>query len=170
MTQYRAKTLRACEILLTSSMFFVFARGNRKEAAVAAAESDKAVTGLLQARPGKIHRRDANGVWNPGADALALRSWLWFVIAVLLGVGMLLVLPGVRAGDPYLPIAFSLVPAVPSALFASRQLGHLLAQRALRTGAAEPSTLAWIGHWLSGGAVLILTVALWALWATVLAL
>ncbi|MCX5401568.1 hypothetical protein [Streptomyces sp. NBC_00102] len=109
-------------------------------------------------------------MWNPGAAALALRSWFWFVVAALLGVGMLLLLLSIPAGDPYLPVALSLIPAVPSALFVSRQLSHLLAQRALRTGMAGPRTLAWVGRWLSGGAVLVLALALWALWATILVL
>ncbi|MFF7364608.1 hypothetical protein [Streptomyces sp. NPDC008125] len=170
MTRLGEKIIHPCETLLVTLIFLVFTRGDRREAALSAAESDKAVSDLLQARPGKIHRRDANSVWNPGAAALALRSWFWFVVAALLGVGMLLLLLSIPAGDPYLPVALSLIPAVPSALFVSRQLSHLLAQRALRTGMAGPRNLAWVGRWLSGGAVLVLALALWALWATILVL
>ncbi|MFJ9249918.1 hypothetical protein [Streptomyces sp. NPDC101776] len=160
--------LRAFETRLTTWMFLVSERGDRREAAVAAAEADEAVAELLRLRPGRIHRKAANGVWTPASDVLAFRSWLWFVIAVLLGVGSLLLIPGSGATGRYVRIALSLVPAVPSALFASRQLSHLLAERALRVGAVEQNTLVWIGRWLSGGTVLVLTLGMWGLWMTVL--
>ncbi|MER5908667.1 hypothetical protein ABT150_53395 [Streptomyces mirabilis] len=168
MIKNRERILRASETGLTYLTFLVSAKGNRKEAANAAAEADKAVTDLLQARPGKIRKQDAQGVWCPASDALALRSWLWFLIAVLLGVGSLLLMPSSPTAEQYVRIAISLVPAVPSALFASRQMGHALAERALRTGTAEPSALTWIGRWLSEGAVFVLTVGIWPLWMTVL--
>ncbi|MFI6622579.1 hypothetical protein [Streptomyces sp. NPDC050528] len=163
--------LRAVETRLTTWTFLVSERGDRREAATAAAEADEAVAGLLRLRPGKIQRKAENGVWSPASDVLAFRSWLWFVIAVLLGVGSLLLIPdgGAPAGR-YVRIAFSVVPAVPSALFVSRQLSHVLAERALRTGTAEQSTLTWIGRWLGAGTVLVLTVGMWALWMTILVL
>jgi hypothetical protein len=162
--------LRACESRLTTWMFLVSERGDRREAATAAAEVDEAVAELLRLRPGKISRKAENGVWSPASDVLAFRSWLWFVIAVLLGVASLLLIPGSGTAGRYVRIASSLVTAVPSALFASRQSSHLLAERALRTGAVEQNTLIWIGRWLSGGTVLVLTVGMWALWMTVLVL
>ncbi|WP_329260280.1 hypothetical protein OG223_40955 [Streptomyces sp. NBC_01478] len=162
--------LRAFETRLTTWMFLVSERGDRREAAAAAAEADEAVAELLRLRPGKIHRKAENGVWSPASDVLAFRSWLWFVIAVLLGVGGLLLIPGGATAGRYVRIAFSLLPALPSALFASRQLSHVLAERALRTGAVEQNTLIWIGRWLSGGTVLVLTAGTWALWMTVLVL
>ena len=164
----RERILRACETRLATLAFLVFAKGDRKEAAIAAAEADKAVSDLLQARPGKIRQQDACGVWRPASDALALRSWLWFVIAVPLGVGSLLLIPGSTTAEQYVRIALSLVPAVPSALFVSRQLSHMLAQRSLRAEMAGQNVLVWIGRWLSEGAVLVLTVGMWALWVTVL--
>ncbi|MBK3578259.1 hypothetical protein JHN63_31540 [Streptomyces sp. MBT65] len=162
--------LRALETRLTTWVFLVSERGDRREAATAAAEADEAVAELLRLRPGKIHRKAENGVWSPASDVLAFRSWVWFVIAVLLGVGSLLLIPGNATTGRYVRIAASLVIAVPSALFASRQLSHLLAERALRTGAVEHNTLAWIGRWLSGRTVLVLTVGMWPLWMTVLVL
>lgn len=162
--------LRVFETRLTTWMFLVSERGDRREAATAAAEADEAVADLLRHRPGKIQRRAENGVWSPASDVLAFRSWLWFVIAVLLGVGSLLLIPGGAPAGRYVRIAFSLIPAVPSALFVSRQLSHVLAERALRTGTAEQSTLTWIGRWLNEGTVLVLTVGMWALWMTILVL
>ncbi|MFF5146706.1 hypothetical protein ACFY6U_44530 [Streptomyces sp. NPDC013157] len=166
----RVRILRACETRLTTLVFLVSERGDRREAAIAAAETDEAVADLLKLRPGKIRRKDENGVWYPASDVLAFRSWLWFVIAVLIGVGNLLLVPGDSTAEQYARIALSLVAAVPSALFASRQLGHALTRRALRTGMAEQSTLVWIRRWLSESAVLILTLGMWALWMTVLVL
>lgn len=169
-TKSYGRILRACETRLTTWMFLVSERGDRREAATAAAEADEAVAELLRLRPGKIHRKAENGVWSPASDVLAFRSWVWFVIAVLLGVGGLLLIPGSSPAGRYVGIAASLVTAAPSALFASRQLSHWLAERALRTGAVEQNTLIWIGRWLDGGTVLVLTVGMWALWMTVLVL
>ncbi|MFK4106701.1 hypothetical protein ACI2L1_42985 [Streptomyces sp. NPDC019531] len=162
--------LRAVETRLTTWMFLVSERGDRQEAATAAAEADQAVVALLELRPGKIHRKAENGVWCPASDVLAFRSWLWFVVAVLLVVGGLLLVPGDSTAEQSVRIALSLVVAMPSALFASRQLSHILTRRALRTGVAGQSTLIWIRRWLSESAVLILTLGMWALWMTVLVL
>ena len=166
----RQRILRACETRMVTWVFLLFAKGDRQEAATTAAEADKAVAELLQAQPGRIRRHDAHSVWRPTSDALALRSWLWFVVAVLLGVGSLLLPPGDTTAEQSVRIALSLVTAAPSALFVSRQLSHTLVQRALRTGTAERSELVWISRWLGESAVLVLTVGMWALWMTVLVL
>ncbi|MDQ0904281.1 hypothetical protein QFZ22_000266 [Streptomyces canus] len=164
------RILPAFETRLTTWAFLVSERGDRREAASAAAKADQAVDNLLKLRPGKIGRKAENGVWGPASDVLAFRSWLWFVVAVLLAVGGLLLVPGDSTTEQYVRIALSLIPAVPSALFASRQLSHILTRRALRTGVAGQNTLVWIGRWLSESAVLILTLGMWGLWMTVLVL
>ncbi|MDT0487240.1 hypothetical protein [Streptomyces doebereineriae] len=164
------RILPAFETRLTTWVFLVSERGDRREASSAAAEADQAVAALLKLGPGKIGRKAENSVWCPASDVLAFRSWLWFVIAVLLGSGSLLLVPGDSTAELYVRIALSLVPAVPSALFASRQLSHILTRRALRTGVAGQNTLVWIRRWLSESAVLILTLGMWALWMTVLVL
>jgi hypothetical protein len=162
--------LRAFETRLTTWMFLVSERGNRQEAALAAAEADQAVAALLELQPGKIHRKAENSVWSPASDVLAFRSWLWLVVAALLVVGAVLLGPGDSTAEQVVRIALSLVAAVPSGLFASRQMGHILTRRAQGTGAARQSTLIWIRWWLSGSAVLILTLGMWVLWMTVLVL
>ncbi|WRZ93015.1 hypothetical protein OHB54_30580 [Streptomyces sp. NBC_01007] len=169
-TDTREEILRVCETRMAALVFLVFARGDRQEAAAAAAEGDRAVTDLLRARPGKIRRKAAQGVWDPAADTLGFRSWLWFVIAALLGVVPALVAPGSTTAERYARIAFSLVVAVPSALFVSRQSGHVLVQRALRAETAGRRSLVWIGRWLGEGAVLVLTLGMWVLWMRILVL
>ncbi|MGX1480841.1 UNVERIFIED_CONTAM: hypothetical protein RKD50_009649 [Streptomyces canus] len=164
------RILPSCETRLTTWAFLVSERGDRREAASAAAEADQAVADLLKLRPGTIGRKAENSVWGPASDVLAFRSWLWFVVAVLLAVGSLLLVPEDSTAELYVRIALSLVPAVPSALFASRQLSHILTRRALRAGVAGHSTLVWIRRWLSESAVLVLTLGMWALWMTVLVL
>ena len=116
-------------------MFLVSEQGDRREAATGAAESVEAVAVLPRPRPGKIQRKAENGVWSPASDVLAFRSWLWFVIAVLLGVGSLLLIPGSATAGRYVRIAFSLVPAAPRALFVSRRGGsHRAALNGRRSG------------------------------------
>ncbi|WP_367318174.1 hypothetical protein [Streptomyces sp. HUAS ZL42] len=159
--------LQSCETRLASLVFLIFARGDWKEAATAAAEVDKAVADLLLARPGKIRKKDADGVWGPASDGLALRSWLWFVIAALLAVGTLLLGPSRSDAEWYVRIAMSLVPALPSALFVSREIGHVLTRRALGAGRAGRNRLVWISRWLSPGAVLVLAGGMWVLWMMV---
>jgi hypothetical protein len=166
----RGRTLEACETRLVTLVFLTFARGDWKEAASAAADADKAVADLLKARPGQIRKKNAKNVWIPASDALDGRSWLWFMIAVLLAVGILLLGPRRPDAEWYVRVAISLVPVLPSALFVSRQIGHVLIRRALGAGAAGQNTIVWIGRWLSAGAVLGLTVGMWALWMTVFVL
>ncbi|MFC8429450.1 hypothetical protein [Streptomyces sp. NPDC057253] len=162
--------LGSFETRLTTWVFLVFGHGDRQEAATAAAEADQAVAELLRLRPGKIHRKAENGVWFPASDVLAFRSWMWFVVAALLLVGALLLVPGDATAERFVRIALSLVTAVPSALFASRQVGHVLTRRALGTGVTGPVTLLWIRRWLSNSAVLILTLGMWVVWMSVLVL
>ncbi|WP_158694610.1 hypothetical protein [Streptomyces canus] len=162
--------LRAFETRLTAWMFLVSERGDRQEAAIAAAEADQAVAALLELRRGRIRRKAENGLWCPASDVLAFRSWLWFVVAALLVIGALLLVQGDSTAEQSVRIAPSPVAAVPSALFASRQLSHLVTRRAVRTGVARQSTLIWIRRWLSQSAVLMLTLGMWALWMTVLVL
>jgi hypothetical protein len=169
-TKSSERILRASATRLTTWAYLVLERGNRREAAIAATEADEAVADLLKLQPGKIPRKAENGVWSPASDVLAFRSWLWFVVAVLLAVVSLLLVPGASAAERYVRIALSLVVAVPSALFLSRQLSHILTRRALRTGSAEQRTLLWISRWPSESAVLILTLGMWGLWITVLVL
>ena len=159
--------LRAVETRLTTWLFLVSERGDRQEAANAAAEAGRAVAALLECRPGKIQRKDENGVWCPASDVLAFLSWLWFVVTVLLVVAGLLV-PGASTGEQWVQSLLSLVFAVPSALFASRQSSHLLTRRALRSGVAARRTLVWIRRGHDDGTVLLLTLGMWALWMTVL--
>ncbi|MGW1716075.1 hypothetical protein [Streptomyces sp. NPDC002156] len=125
---------------------------------------------LLRARPGKISKKNANNVWFPASDVLAARSWLWFVIAALLAVGSLLLGPSRSDAEWYVRVVMSLVPVLPSALFASRQISHVLTRRALGAGSAGRNTIVWIGRWLSPGAVLVLSVGMWGLWVTVFVL
>ncbi|MGW1718721.1 hypothetical protein [Streptomyces sp. NPDC002156] len=116
-----------------------FARGDRREAADAAAESDRAVTRLLGARPGpgKIRTQEAHTVWSPASDALGLRSWLWFTMAVVLGVGGLLITLIGPTTPQYVRCVIAFLPSVPSALFASWQIGHAALERChCRLGAA----------------------------------
>lgn len=160
--------LRAVETRLTTWMFLVSERGDRQEAASAAAEADQAVAALIALRPGKIHRKAENSVWRPASDVLAFRSWLWFVVTALVVVGGLLLVPGTSTARQWAWSLISLVAAVPSALFASRQSSHILTRRALQSGAAVQSTLVWIRRWHSESTVLLLTLGMWALWMTVL--
>ncbi|MET7737760.1 hypothetical protein ABZT02_41665 [Streptomyces sp. NPDC005402] len=169
-TKNHKSMLRSVETRLTTLIFLILARGDRQEAAIAAAEADQAVAELFELRPGKIRRKAENNVWGPASDVLGFRSWLWFVVAALVGVGCLLLGTGDSTAERYVRIALSLVVAVPSALFLSRQLSHILTRRALRTGNAEQRTLLWISRWLGESAVLILTLGMWGIWITVLVL
>jgi hypothetical protein len=169
-TKNHRSMLRSVETRLTALIFLVLAHGDRQEAAIAATEADQALAKLLELRPGKIRRKAENNVWGPASDVLGFRSWLWFVVAALVGVGCLLLGTGDSTAERYVRIALSLVIAVPSALFLSRQLGHILTRRALRTGNAEQRTLLWISRWLAESAVLILTLGMWGIWITVLVL
>lgn len=169
-TGQRGGILRAGENRLARLALLAFAKGDRQEAAEAAAESDRAVTELLGARPGKIRPQEAHSVWSPASDALALRSWLWFTMAVVLGAGGLLITAIGPTAPQYVRYAIAFLPAVPSALFASRQISHVLADRALRAGRAGQSTLLWINRWLGTGAVLALTAGMWGTWTVILVL
>jgi hypothetical protein len=169
-TGQRGRILRACETHLAGLALLTFSKGERKEAADAAAAADRAVTELLRARHGKIRPQEARGVWGPASDALAFRSWLWFTIAVVCGVGGLLITLVGPTAPLYARLVISFLPALPSAMFASRQIGHVLADRALRAGRADRSTLLWINRWLGEGAVLALTAAMWAVWTAILVL
>jgi hypothetical protein len=166
----RGRTLRACETRLVTLVFLAFTRGDRKEAVSAAADADKAVADLLKARPGQIRRKNANNVWIPASDALDGRSWLWFMITALLAIKILLLGPSRPDAEWYVRVAMSLVPVLPSALSASRQISHVLTRRALAAGSAGRSTIVCIGRWLSPGAVLVLSVGMWGLWMTVFVL
>lgn len=171
-TGQSGRILRACENRLARLALLAFAQGDRQEAADAAAESDRAVTQLLGARPGpgKIRPQEADTVWSPASDALGLRSWLWFTMAVVLGIGALLITVLGPTAPQYVRFVIAFLPSVPSALFASRQIGHAMADRALRAGRADRNTLLWINRWLGTGAVLALTLGMWGVWTVILVL
>jgi hypothetical protein len=168
-TSKRHRVLHACDTRLTYLAFLIVSKGDRKEAASAAADLDEAVAEVLQGKPKKIQRHAENTVWIPAVEALGVRSWLWFVIAAVFAVASVLAVPRSLTHSPYIWIAQALVPALPSALFLSRQMSHMVTRRVVRTGIAQPSSIRWVGRWHSDAVVLILTLAAWGAWMTAFA-
>ncbi|WP_329321716.1 hypothetical protein [Streptomyces sp. NBC_01262] len=161
--------LYTCDTWLTFLAFLILSRGDRKEATSTAADADKAVREVLHEKPGKIQKKTENTVWIPAIEALGLRSWLWFVVAAVAGVVELLAVPQSLTHNPFIWILQAFAPAIPSALFVSRQMSHLAARRALQMGTANPGSIRWIARWHSGAAVLALTVSAWGAWMAVFA-
>jgi hypothetical protein len=159
----------AADTRLTYLAFLVLSKGDRKEAASAAADADKAVSELLREKPGKIQRHTGNTVWIPAVDALGLCSWLWLVVAAVVAVVILLAVPRSLTNNSFVWILQALTPAFPSALFVSRQMSHLVARRTLQAGTAQLTSIRRLVRWQSDAVVLALTVCAWGAWMTVFA-
>jgi hypothetical protein len=165
-----SQSLHRCDNRLTYAAFLVISRGDRKEAARTTIDTDKAVLNLLGIKKGgKISNSDRNLIWIPAVDTLGLRSWLWFVIAAVAGSVDLVAVPRGMSHNWLVWALVALAPALPSALFVSRQVVHVIARRSLRSGTIPASNIRWIRYWHADAAVVALLIATWGIWIMALA-
>lgn len=154
-----------CDMAITYAFFLIIERGNRYEATASAKNAAMAVAAALDSSPGKVNKSQERS-WHSAAEILGLRSWSWFVVTAVWAVVTLL-LPtqhsfGVTAA------AEGAVSAVPSALFATRQVALQAVIRVLRTHSLTSARLKFLNRSLGSLCTAAAALFFWVSWTILL--
>ncbi|MGW0824109.1 hypothetical protein [Streptomyces sp. NPDC002845] len=142
------------------------ARGDRSEAETETAAGVRSIDAVLTDRPGGIRRKQENKNWSPALHLIGMFSFGWFLLTAALGVSIVLLVP--VTSSPWVRVSAALLPAVPSALFVSRQICHAIVRRALRNGTASGGLLRCLAFWYGDAMAALLTLVSWVGWAALL--
>jgi hypothetical protein len=165
-TSERRRVAQSLDLRMLFLVNLIPARGDRREAAAETAAGERSIVSVLAAGPGSINKKQENENWYPALYLIALFSCGWFLLAAALGVALVLLVPGTL--PPWVRVPAALLPALPSALFMSRQICHALVRRALRNRTAGRGLLRGLALWYGDGMAALLTLVSWAGWAALL--
>ena len=142
------------------------ARGDRSEAEAETAAGVRSIDAVLTDRPGSVRRKQENENWSPALYLMGMLSFGWFLLTAVFGVALVLLIP--VTSPPWIRVSAALLPAVPSALFVSRQICHALVRRVLRNGTASRGLLRGLAFWYGDVIAGLLTLVSWVGWAALL--